>query len=55
MVKQVLLLKLVSEWTAGIPDTVSYGEPGSWTYCPSQQAIWAQSWMNIYNTWHGLH
>ena len=39
----------VQEWdTAGRPDTVSYGEPGSWTYCPSQQAIWAQSWMNIY-------
>tara|TARA_B110000008_G_scaffold61505_1_gene61206 strand:- start:3756 stop:6776 length:3021 start_codon:yes stop_codon:yes gene_type:complete len=37
----------VQEWAdAGRPDTVSYGDPGSWTYCVSQQAIWAQSWMN---------
>ena len=37
----------VQEWAdAGRPDTVSYGDPGSWTYCVSQQAIWAQPWMN---------
>ena len=36
----------VNAWdAAGRPDTVSYGAPGSWEYCPSQQAIWAQSWM----------
>ncbi len=40
----------VQEWAAaGRPDTVSYGEPGSWTYCVSQQAIWAQSWMNDFH------
>ena len=39
----------IQEWdSAGRPDTVSYGEPGSWEYCASQQAIWAQSWMNLY-------
>ena len=36
----------VNAWdAAGRPDTVSYGAPGSWEYCPSQQAIWAQPWM----------
>ena len=40
----------VQEWAAaGRPDTVSYGEPGSWTFCVSQQAIWAQSWMNDFH------
>ena len=40
----------VQEWAAaGRPDTVSYGEPGSWTFCVSQQAIWAQPWMNDFH------
>ncbi|MDA8733381.1 TonB-dependent receptor [Gammaproteobacteria bacterium] len=31
------------EWVdAGRPDTVSYGDAGSWTYCVSQQSIWGQ-------------
>mgnify|MGYP003684358353 FL=1 len=37
----------MQEWVdAGRPDTVSYGDEGSWVYCVSQQAIWAQPWMN---------
>jgi TonB-dependent receptor len=36
-----------NDWiAAGRPDTVSYGDAGAWTYCVSQQAIWAQGWMN---------
>jgi TonB-dependent receptor len=37
----------MQEWVdAGRGDTVSYGDEGSWVYCVSQQAIWAQPWMN---------
>ena len=37
----------MQEWVdAGRPDTVSYDAEGAWTYCVSQQAIWAQPWMN---------
>ena len=37
----------MQEWVdAGRPGTASYGEPGSWVYCVSQQALWAQGWMN---------
>ncbi|MDA7701678.1 TonB-dependent receptor [Gammaproteobacteria bacterium] len=37
----------MQDWvTAGRPDTVTYGDEGSWVYCVSQQAIWGQSWMN---------
>ena len=31
---------------AGRGDTVSYDAEGAWTSCVSQQAIWAQPWMN---------
>ena len=37
----------MQEWvTAGRPDTVSYVDAGTWTHCVSQQALWAQGWMN---------
>ena len=37
----------MQQWVdAGRGDTVSYGAEGEWTSCVSQQAIWAQPWMN---------
>jgi hypothetical protein len=41
----------MAEWdAAGRPDFVaSYDAPGTWTYCVSQQALWAQGWMNYFH------